>query len=50
MICKNRFVLFFGMLLSFPACSSSDAGNGAGEEESQPKPQPKEYTDISDMR
>ena len=35
------------MLLSFPACSSSDAGNGAGEEESQPKPQPKEYTDIS---
>ncbi|WP_229091836.1 endonuclease/exonuclease/phosphatase family protein [Alistipes senegalensis] len=47
MICKNRFVLFFGMLLSFPACSSSDAGNGAGEEESQPKPQPKEYTDIS---
>ena len=34
------------MLLSFPACSSSDAGNGAGEEESQPKPQPKEYTDI----
>lgn len=47
MICKNRFVLFFGMLLSFPACSSSGAGNGAGEEESQPKPQPKEYTDIS---
>lgn len=47
MICKNRFVLFFGILLSFPACSSSDAGNGAGEEESQPKPQPKEYTDIS---
>ena len=47
MIFKNRFVLFFGMLLSFPACSSSDAGNGAGEEESQPKPQPKEYTDIS---
>ena len=35
------------MLLSFTACSSSDAGNGAGEEESQPKPQPKEYTDIS---
>lgn len=35
------------MLLSFPACSSSDAGNGAGEEESQPKPQPKEYADIS---
>ncbi len=35
------------MLLSFPACSSSDAGNGAGEEELQPKPQPKEYTDIS---
>lgn len=35
------------MLLSFPACSSSNAGNGAGEEESQPKPQPKEYTDIS---
>ena len=35
------------MLLSFPACSSPDAGNGAGEEESQPKPQPKEYTDIS---
>ena len=35
------------MLLSFPACSSSDAGNGAGEEESRPKPQPKEYTDIS---
>ena len=35
------------MLLSLPACSSSDAGNGAGEEESQPKPQPKEYTDIS---
>ena len=35
------------MLLSFPACSSSDAGTGAGEEESQPKPQPKEYTDIS---
>ena len=35
------------MLLLFPACSSSDAGNGAGEEESQPKPQPKEYTDIS---
>lgn len=35
------------MLLSFLACSSSDAGNGAGEEESQPKPQPKEYTDIS---
>ena len=35
------------MLLSFPACSSSDAGNGAGEGESQPKPQPKEYTDIS---
>lgn len=35
------------MLLSFPACSSSDAGNGAGEEESQPKPQLKEYTDIS---
>lgn len=35
------------MLLSFPACSSSDAGNGAGEEESQPKPRPKEYTDIS---
>ena len=31
------------MLLSFPACSSSGAGNGAGEEESQPK----EYTDIS---
>ena len=47
MIFKNRFVIFFGMLLSFPACSSSDAGNGAGEEESQPKPQPKEYTDIS---
>ena len=46
MICKNRFVLFFGMLLSFPACSSSGAGNG-GEEESQPKPQPKDYMDIS---
>lgn len=35
------------MLLSFPACSSSGAVPGAGEEESQPKPQPKEYTDIS---